>query len=199
MDYDRLFESLENQSFRRRWLKQALTYMADWTNYLSNPEVYQRWVNPLIFVLLKKVLIIWAWNSRVIRIEITKDRILYELFVNQSTYERTMTHIRSYSYVWVYLLFGSGLCAHSFFLSYFEWTNHVHMRKVSGYMVILTTGIHKCMKIRLNFCKNYNNNNHDMYFKVVHCKMGRSAEYILTFCFVCVFFLYMTRLIFHWT
>lgn len=42
MDYDRLFDSLENQSFRRRWIKNAIIYMADWANYLSNPEVYQR-------------------------------------------------------------------------------------------------------------------------------------------------------------
>ncbi|XP_063706229.1 uncharacterized protein LOC134835289 [Culicoides brevitarsis] len=44
MDYDRLFNSLENQSFRRRWIKQALMYMADWANFLSNPEVYQRYI-----------------------------------------------------------------------------------------------------------------------------------------------------------
>lgn len=43
LDYDQLFESLQNQSFRRRWIQKAITYLADWANYyLSNPEVYQR-------------------------------------------------------------------------------------------------------------------------------------------------------------
>lgn len=42
VDYDKLFESLQNQSFRRRWIQKAIIYLADWANYLSNPEVYQR-------------------------------------------------------------------------------------------------------------------------------------------------------------
>lgn len=43
LDYDKLFESLQNQSFRRRWIQKALMYLADWANYyLSNPEVFQR-------------------------------------------------------------------------------------------------------------------------------------------------------------
>lgn len=42
VDYDKLFESLQNQSFRRRWIQKAIMYLADWANYLSNPEVYQR-------------------------------------------------------------------------------------------------------------------------------------------------------------
>lgn len=44
LDYDRLFESLQNQSFRRRWIQKAIVYLADWANYLANPEVYQRYV-----------------------------------------------------------------------------------------------------------------------------------------------------------
>lgn len=44
LDYDKLFESLQNQSFRRRWIQKAIMYLADWANfYLSNPEVYQRY------------------------------------------------------------------------------------------------------------------------------------------------------------
>lgn len=43
VDYDKLFESLQNQSFRRRWIQKAIIYLADWANYLSNPEVYQRY------------------------------------------------------------------------------------------------------------------------------------------------------------
>lgn len=42
MDYGKLFKSLENQSFRRRWIKTATDYLADWANYIANPEVYQR-------------------------------------------------------------------------------------------------------------------------------------------------------------
>lgn len=42
MDYEKLFDTLENQSFRRRWIRNAIIYLADWANYLSNPEVYQR-------------------------------------------------------------------------------------------------------------------------------------------------------------
>jgi hypothetical protein len=42
VDYDKLFESLQNQSFRRRWIQKAIVYLAEWANYLSNPEVYQR-------------------------------------------------------------------------------------------------------------------------------------------------------------
>lgn len=42
LDYDRLFESLNNQSFRRRWIKAATLYASDWANYLAEPEVYKR-------------------------------------------------------------------------------------------------------------------------------------------------------------
>jgi hypothetical protein len=42
VDYDQLFESLQNQSFRRRWIQKAIMYLADWANYIANPEVYQR-------------------------------------------------------------------------------------------------------------------------------------------------------------
>jgi hypothetical protein len=42
VDYDKLFDSLQNQSFRRRWIQKAVMYLADWANYLANPEVYQR-------------------------------------------------------------------------------------------------------------------------------------------------------------
>lgn len=45
VDYDKLFESLQNQSFRRRWIQKAIIYLADWANYLANPEVYQRFVD----------------------------------------------------------------------------------------------------------------------------------------------------------
>ncbi|XP_053681651.1 uncharacterized protein LOC128732396 [Sabethes cyaneus] len=44
LDYDKLFETLQNQSFRRRWIKAATIYLADWANYIANPEVYQRYV-----------------------------------------------------------------------------------------------------------------------------------------------------------
>lgn len=40
LDYDKLFESLNNQSFRRRWIKSATLYLADWASYLANPDVY---------------------------------------------------------------------------------------------------------------------------------------------------------------
>ncbi|EDV49818.1 uncharacterized protein LOC6552415 [Drosophila erecta] len=43
LDYDKLFESLNNQSFRRRWIKSATLYLADWASYLANPEVYLRY------------------------------------------------------------------------------------------------------------------------------------------------------------
>ncbi|KAG5673768.1 hypothetical protein PVAND_003788 [Polypedilum vanderplanki] len=41
VDYDRLFESLQNQSFRKRWIQKAVVYLAEWANYLANPEVYR--------------------------------------------------------------------------------------------------------------------------------------------------------------
>ncbi|XP_058454517.1 uncharacterized protein LOC131432322 [Malaya genurostris] len=44
LEYDRLFDTLQNQSFRRRWIKAATIYLADWANYIANPEVYQRYV-----------------------------------------------------------------------------------------------------------------------------------------------------------
>lgn len=53
MNFDKLFESLQNQSFRRKWIKQALVYLSDWANYLSNPEVYQRLVYSIIVQLYK--------------------------------------------------------------------------------------------------------------------------------------------------
>ncbi|EDW83236.1 uncharacterized protein Dwil_GK22429 [Drosophila willistoni] len=43
LDYDKLFESLNNQSFRRRWIKSATLYLADWASYLANPDVYLRY------------------------------------------------------------------------------------------------------------------------------------------------------------
>ncbi|XP_055376528.1 ras guanine nucleotide exchange factor L [Condylostylus longicornis] len=43
LDYNKLFESLNNQSFRRRWIKAATLYLADWANYIAEPEVYQRY------------------------------------------------------------------------------------------------------------------------------------------------------------
>lgn len=43
LDYDKLFESLQNQSFRRRWIHKSVMYMANFANYyMSNPQVYQR-------------------------------------------------------------------------------------------------------------------------------------------------------------
>ena len=46
LDYDKLFESLQNQSFRRRWIQKAIMYLAEWANYyLTNPEVFKRFVN----------------------------------------------------------------------------------------------------------------------------------------------------------
>uniref|UniRef100_A0A182IP29 Uncharacterized protein n=1 Tax=Anopheles atroparvus TaxID=41427 RepID=A0A182IP29_ANOAO len=44
LDYDKLFQSLQNQSFRRRWIKAATLYLAEWVNYIANPDVYQRYV-----------------------------------------------------------------------------------------------------------------------------------------------------------
>lgn len=44
LDYDKLFNSLHNRSFRRRWLKAATLYLSDWANYLAEPEVYNRYV-----------------------------------------------------------------------------------------------------------------------------------------------------------
>ncbi|KAM8706591.1 hypothetical protein ACLKA7_010799 [Drosophila subpalustris] len=43
VDYDKLFESLNNQSFRRRWIKSATLYLADWASYLANPDNYLRY------------------------------------------------------------------------------------------------------------------------------------------------------------
>lgn len=42
VDYDKLFETLQNQSYRKRWIQKAIVYLAEWANYLSNPEVYRR-------------------------------------------------------------------------------------------------------------------------------------------------------------
>lgn len=42
VDYDKLFETLQNQSYRKRWIQKAIVYLAEWTNYLSQPEVYRR-------------------------------------------------------------------------------------------------------------------------------------------------------------
>ncbi|ETN60078.1 hypothetical protein AND_008311 [Anopheles darlingi] len=44
LTYDKLFESLQNQSFRRRWIKAATIYLAEWATYIANPEVYQKYV-----------------------------------------------------------------------------------------------------------------------------------------------------------
>lgn len=43
LDYDKLFNSLHNQAFRRRWIKAATLYLSDWVNYIAEPEVYKRY------------------------------------------------------------------------------------------------------------------------------------------------------------
>lgn len=42
VDYDKLFQSFQNQNFRRKWIKKAIVYVADWAKYLSNAEVYRK-------------------------------------------------------------------------------------------------------------------------------------------------------------
>lgn len=42
VDYDKLFQSFQNQNFRRKWIKKAIVYVADWAKYLSNAEVYKK-------------------------------------------------------------------------------------------------------------------------------------------------------------
>lgn len=42
VDYDKLFQSFQNQNFRRKWIKKAIIYLADWAKYLSNAEIYNR-------------------------------------------------------------------------------------------------------------------------------------------------------------
>ncbi|XP_055906339.1 uncharacterized protein LOC129941671 [Eupeodes corollae] len=44
LDYNKLFDSLNNQSFRRRWIKAATLYLADWAGYLANPDVYLKYI-----------------------------------------------------------------------------------------------------------------------------------------------------------
>ncbi|XP_055854681.1 uncharacterized protein LOC129918265 [Episyrphus balteatus] len=44
LDYNKLFESLNNQSFRRRWIKAATLYLADWAGYFANPDVYLKYI-----------------------------------------------------------------------------------------------------------------------------------------------------------
>ncbi|XP_013114285.1 uncharacterized protein LOC106092077 [Stomoxys calcitrans] len=50
VDYDKLFESLNNQSFRRRWIKSATLYLADWASYLANPDVYLKYFQTAQFM-----------------------------------------------------------------------------------------------------------------------------------------------------
>lgn len=49
LDYDKLFNSLHNRSFRRRWLKTATLYLSDWANYIAEPEVYNRYASTYLF------------------------------------------------------------------------------------------------------------------------------------------------------
>lgn len=42
LDYDKLFGALNNQGFRRRWIKSATLYLSDWANYIAEPQVYKR-------------------------------------------------------------------------------------------------------------------------------------------------------------
>lgn len=51
LDYNKLFDSLNNQSFRRRWIKAATLYLADWANYIAEPEVYQSYFQTAQIVL----------------------------------------------------------------------------------------------------------------------------------------------------
>lgn len=42
IDFEVILKSLENHSFRRRWIKRATTYLAEWATHVANPEVQQR-------------------------------------------------------------------------------------------------------------------------------------------------------------
>lgn len=42
VDFEIVLKSLENHSFRRRWIKSATAYMTEWIVHLANPEVQQR-------------------------------------------------------------------------------------------------------------------------------------------------------------
>jgi hypothetical protein len=42
MNFEIVFKSLENHSFRRKWIKKATNYMADWVIHLANPEIQQK-------------------------------------------------------------------------------------------------------------------------------------------------------------
>lgn len=42
LNYEKLFNSLNNQSYRRQWLKSAVAYLSEWANYMTQPDVYKR-------------------------------------------------------------------------------------------------------------------------------------------------------------
>lgn len=42
LDYDKFLIALNNQSFRRRWLKSAIIYISDWINHIAEPEAFKK-------------------------------------------------------------------------------------------------------------------------------------------------------------
>lgn len=42
IDTERVLESLENNTFRRKWIKSISNFIAQWTKHLGDPEVQKR-------------------------------------------------------------------------------------------------------------------------------------------------------------
>lgn len=42
LDYEKLLIALNNQAYRRRWIKLYLGYLFEWANYMASSGVYKR-------------------------------------------------------------------------------------------------------------------------------------------------------------
>ena len=50
IQYEKLLDSFENPSLRRKWIRSLTNYVGEWISYISDPQIQQRYLNTAQFV-----------------------------------------------------------------------------------------------------------------------------------------------------
>lgn len=50
IQYEKILDSFENPSLRRRWIRVLTNYMGEWISHISEPQIQQRYLNTAQFV-----------------------------------------------------------------------------------------------------------------------------------------------------
>ncbi|CAK9824743.1 hypothetical protein ANTRET_LOCUS2861 [Anthophora retusa] len=50
VQYEKLLDSFENPSLRRRWIRSLTNYIGEWISHVSDPQIQQRYLNTIQFV-----------------------------------------------------------------------------------------------------------------------------------------------------